>query len=106
MIMDKESGTSFVSSIAPWLSVLNTARGVEFYKSAFGAIEVFRHEDPSGSAVSRLSIEGAEFWLNDDSSRQDNLNPGALSSESVRMILTVKDPDTLFMQALSAGASE
>ena len=50
-------------SIAPMLSVRNGARAVEFYKSAFGAIEVFRMEDPGGAVVSRLSVEGAEFWL-------------------------------------------
>jgi PhnB protein len=80
------------------LSFRNAAQAVEFYKSAFGAIEVYRQEDPSGSVVSRLSIDGAEFWLSDD--------PKALSSGSVRMILTVADPDGVFAQALAAGASE
>src|SRR5262245_42575326 len=36
-------------SIAPWLSVRNGARAVDFYKSAFGAIETYRVEDPTGS---------------------------------------------------------
>jgi PhnB protein len=47
-------------SVAPMLSVRNGARAVEFYKSAFGAVEVHRVEDPSGSMVSRLSIDGGE----------------------------------------------
>jgi PhnB protein len=54
--------------------------------------------------VARLSVEGAEFWLSDgqrDGSRRETLGGG-----SVRMILTVADPDTLFAQALAAGASE
>ena len=33
-------------SIAPMLSVREGARAVEFYKAAFGAVEVFRVEDP------------------------------------------------------------
>jgi uncharacterized glyoxalase superfamily protein PhnB len=36
------------------------ARAAEFYKSAFGAVEVFRIEDPSGAVVCRLSVEGAD----------------------------------------------
>ena len=49
------------------LSVREGARAVEFYKAAFGAVEVFRIEDPSGAVVSRLAVEGAEFWLADES---------------------------------------
>jgi PhnB protein len=51
------------TSIAPWLSVRNSTRAVEFYKSAFGAIETYRLEDPDGNAVVKLSVDGAEFWL-------------------------------------------
>jgi PhnB protein len=106
MIVGKLTGAPFVCSIAPWLSVRNTALAVEFYKSAFGAIEVYRLEDPSGSMVSSLSIEGAVFWLSDDSPKHGSLSPEALGSGSVRMILTVEDPDAVFRQALAASASE
>jgi PhnB protein len=98
----KVTGNEFVCSIAPWLSVRNTAEAVEFYKSAFGAIEVYRLEDPSGSGVASLSIKGAVFWLSDDG----NSSPEAVGSGSVRMILTVADPDAVFRQALASGASE
>ncbi|MFZ0861394.1 MAG: hypothetical protein WCA27_29180 [Candidatus Sulfotelmatobacter sp.] len=54
------------TTIAPWLSLRNDARAVEFYKSAFGATEVFRMEE-GGSVVARLSVEGAEFWLGGES---------------------------------------
>jgi PhnB protein len=100
--VDAATETPFVCSIAPWLSVRKTVQAVEFYKSAFGAIEVYCLEDPSGSGVSRLSIKGAEFWLSGDST----FSPETLGSGSFRMILTVADPDALFEQALAAGASE
>jgi uncharacterized glyoxalase superfamily protein PhnB len=35
------------------LSVRNGARAVEFYKAAFGAIEIYRVEDPGGAVMSR-----------------------------------------------------
>ena len=66
-----------VTSIAPMLSVRNGARAVEFYKAAFGAVEVFRVEDPSGAVVSRLSVLGAEFWVADESPEHQNFSPNA-----------------------------
>ena len=58
MIANAVMPSSVVCSVAPMLSVRNGARAVEFYKSAFGALEVYRMEDPAGSVVSRLSVEG------------------------------------------------
>ena len=95
-----------MTSIAPWLSVRNSARAVDFYKSAFGATEVFRLEGPDGSVVARLSIDGAEFWLSDESPEHGNFSPESLGGGTVRIILTVADPDAVFRQARSAGATE
>src|SRR5438477_13084522 len=98
--------TSVVCSVAPMLSVRNGARAVEFYKSAFGAVEVFRIEAPDGAVVSRLSVDGAEFWVTDESPQHGNFSPESLGGGSVRMILTVADPDAMFAKALAAGARE
>jgi PhnB protein len=102
--MNEDAATSIRCSIAAMLSVRNGARAVEFYKSAFGAIEVYRVEDPDGSVVSRLSVDGAEFWLSDESPEHGNFSPESLGGGSVRMILTVSDPDATFARALAAGA--
>jgi PhnB protein len=79
---------------------------VDFYKSAFGATEVFRLDGPDGSVVARLSVEGAEFWLGDESPEHHNFSPETLGGGSVRLILTVADPDAVFRRALAAGAAE
>jgi len=104
--MNTGAGNTFVCSVAPMLSVRNGARAVEFYKSAFGATEVYRVEDPGGSVVSRLSVDGAEFWLSDESPEHGNFSPETLGGGSVRMILTVPDPDATFARAIAAGARE
>lgn len=65
---------------------------------------VYRLEDPGAGVVARLSVEGAEFWLSDG--QPDESNPESLGGGSVRMILTVADPDTAFERALAAGALE
>ena len=95
-----------MTSIAPWLSVRNSARAVDFYKAAFGATEVFRLEGPDGSVVARLSVDGAEFWLSDESPEHGNFSPESLGGGTVRIILTVEDPDAVFLRARKAGAKE
>lgn len=98
------SRTAIAYSVAPMLSVRNGARAVDFYKSAFGATEVFRIESPDGAVVARLSVEGAEFWVSDESPEHANFSPESLGGGTVRMILTVPDPDAMFARALAAGA--
>ncbi len=100
------SGASIVCSVAPMLSVRNGVQAVDFYKSAFGAREVYRVEDPTGAVVSRLSVDGAEFWLSDESPEHGNFSPESLGGGSARMILTVREPDEVFAKALAAGARE
>src|SRR5260370_35948842 len=90
--------------IAPWLSVADATQAVDYYKKAFGAVEVERLEDEAGSVVvAQLSIGGATFWVQQDS----DSSPEALGGRSpVRMILTADDPDAVFAQAVAAGATE
>ena len=92
------------AKIAPWLSVADATQAVDYYKTAFGAIEVERLEDEPGSVVvAQFSIGGATFWVQQDA----DSSPEALGGRSpVRMILTVDDPDTVFAQAVAAGATE
>jgi PhnB protein len=93
-------------SIAPWLSLRDGRRAVEFYKNAFGAIEVFRIDGDDESVVARMSIDGAEFWLSDESPEHQNFSPQTLGGGSVRMVPTVPDPDDVFERALKAGATQ
>ena len=84
-------------NIAPWLPVANAKKAVDHYESAFGAKVLYRLEGDGGSlAVAQLSIGGAIFWVQDD--------PEIRGSGAIRMILSVEDPDSMFAQALAAGA--
>jgi PhnB protein len=105
MTQESEAGNTIKTTIAPWLSLRGGARAIEFYKAAFEAVEVYHIEDPDGNVVSRLSVGGAEFWLSDESPEFGNSAPSSSAGNSVRMILTVPDPDAVFDQAVRAGAS-
>lgn len=101
----KKAAASIATTIAPWLCVRRSARALDFYKTAFGAKELFRMGD-GDSVVARLSIDGAEFWLSDESPEHHNHSPESLGGITVRIILTVSDPDAVFARAIKAGANE
>jgi PhnB protein len=92
------------TSIAPMLSVRSGAKAVDFYKAAFGASEQFRLDGEGGAVVARLSVDGADFWVADESPEHQNFSPETLGGGTVRMVLVVRDPDTVFNQAVAAGA--
>jgi PhnB protein len=93
------------TAIAPMLSVRNGARAIEFYKAAFGAGELFRLDSETGEVVARLSVGAAEFWLADESPEHQNFSSESLGGGSVRMVMTVDDPDAVFERAVAAGAT-
>jgi PhnB protein len=99
------ASVSIPCTIAPWLTVRNGEQALRFYQEAFGAKVVYRlQSDPNAGVVVRLSVEGAEFWLSGGQPHEADVQ--CLGGGSVRIILTVADPDAIFTQALAAGASE
>jgi PhnB protein len=100
--MNKESERT---SIAPMLSVRRGSQAVDFYKSAFGAVELFRIDSESGEVVARLAASGAEFWVADESPAHANFSPETLGGGTVRMVMIVPDPDAAFARAVQAGGT-
>jgi PhnB protein len=92
------------TSIAPWLSVRGSGRALEFYKTAFGATEEYRHDGPGGSVVARLSVGRSEFWISDESPEHGNFSPETLGGCSIKILLTVVDPDGSVDRAIKSGA--
>jgi PhnB protein len=92
------------TTIAPMLSVRNGAKAVEFYKAAFGASELFRIDDPSGAVVAQLSVGSGQIWVADESPEHANFSPESLGGGTVRLVMTVDDPDAVVERAVSAGA--
>ena len=103
--MTNDGGNSVPTTIALWLTVRNSEEAVEFYKAAFDAQEIFRLGPPE-SVIARLSVDGAEFWVGDESPMHFNFSPESLGGSSVRIIFTVADPDAVFARAVEAGASQ
>ena len=96
------------ASIVPELSVRRGRAAVEFYKAAFGAVEVYRvgGTDEDEAVVSQLSVGNASFWVSDESPPHRNFSPESLGGATARMLLIVDDPDSVLERAVAAGATE
>ena len=95
-------------SIVPQLSVRRGRAAIEFYKEAFGAIEVYRvgGTDDNPDVVAQLSVGNASFWVSDESPPHANFSPESVGGGTVRMLLIVEDPDSAVERAKAAGAAE
>ena len=94
-----------MTAITATLSVRRGNAAIEFYKAAFGAKEMYRVGD-NDSVVAQLSVDGAEFWVSDESPEHQNFSPESLNGCSVRMLLIVNDPDGVCRRAVEAGATQ
>jgi PhnB protein len=100
--MSTAGSDASTTAIEPWLAVPDAREALDFYRNAFGAVEAYRLDDDDGRpVVAQLSIDGAAFWIQDD----PDASPVAPGVGSVRMILSVEDPDALFERAVGAGAA-
>ena len=89
----------------PYLHVRDAARAIEFYKRAFGAVELERYVDGSGKVGhAELKIGEALFMLSDEFPSRGVHSPQALGGSPVTIHLYVEDVDRLAEQALAAGA--
>ena len=95
------SPDGFRTSLTATLSVRNWPQAMEFYKSAFGASELYC---VPGGGVAQLSVSGAPFWVAEESPDHLNFSPESLGGCSVRMLLIVEDPAAVCAKAVAAGA--
>src|SRR4029434_1005722 len=101
--MSDTKSDGFRTSVTATLSVRDWPRAIEFYKAAFGAVELFR---VPGGGVGQLAVEGAQFWVAEESPEHTNFSPESHGGCSVRMLLIVEDPAAVCAQAIAAGATQ
>jgi PhnB protein len=92
-------------NITPFLAVTDAADAAAFYEAAFDAALLEKYTN-NGRTNARIGIGHADFWIGDEEPEFDNLSPATLGGSPVRMILTTSDPDTIFANALKAGATQ
>ncbi len=96
-------------TFVPYLVVSNAAAAIDFYKKAFGAVELVRHPAPGTDKLmhAHLVIHGGHLMLSDDFSSQmggKSETPESLGGSPVTFHLHVENADSTWEQAVSAGA--
>jgi PhnB protein len=93
----------------PYILVSNGAAAIDFYKLAFGAVELSRHAAPNSEKLmhASLKINGGILMLSDDFSThmgRKPQTPDVLGGSPVTFHLEVEDADAAWAQAMAAGA--
>ena len=89
----------------PRMFVRDAANAIEFYKRAFGAIELGRAADPSGKIVNvEIKIGDSIISLAEETPEFGNYSPQSLGGATTIITLNVEDADAVWEQATAAGA--
>ena len=93
-------------TITPHLVCRNAAAAIEFYKEAFGAVEMARLAGPDGKLMhAMLRIGDSAIMLVDEFPDMMVRGPQALGGSPVTIHLSVVDADASFKRATAAGAT-
>lgn len=91
----------------PYLIVTDATSAIEFYKKVFGATELVRLADPTGKVMhAEIRIGNSTLMLADEFPDMGYRSPQSLGGSPVSILLYVENVDTLFSQAIAAGAKE
>ena len=94
-------------SVTPYLSIKGAAAAIDFYKQVFGATELFRMGGPDGKiGHAEIKIGNSPIMLADEFPEMEFVSPKTLGGTPVGLMIYVEDVDTMYKQAISAGAKE
>lgn len=96
--------------VAPYLTVSAASAAIEFYKKAFGAVEVSRMPMPEGGKLmhAAITVNGGLIMLSDDFPEYNDgksNTPEKFGGSPVTIHLELPDVDAVWKQAIDAGAT-
>ncbi|CAN5343086.1 VOC family protein [soil metagenome] len=92
-------------TITPHLVCKNAAEAIEFYKKAFGAIEIARQVTTDGKILhAAIQIGDSPVMIVDEFPDWSCLSPQSLNGSPVTLHLYVEDVDGVMKRAVDAGA--
>lgn len=93
-------------SVTPYLIIKGAADAIEFYKKAFGAIELFRMENDGKVGHAEIKIGDSPIMLSDEHPEMGYVSPKTLGGSPVGIMIYVEDVDTTFNGAIKSGGVE
>jgi len=92
-------------AVTPYLCVSDAAAAIEFYKKAFGAVEVLRLDGPGPKiGHAEVRIGSALVMLSDEFPDYGTLSPQSIGGSPAKIHLYVPDVDAVAQRAVEAGA--
>jgi PhnB protein len=92
-------------TVTPYLVLDDASRAIDFYKKAFGAQEIMRMDGPPGKiAHAEIKIGDSPIMISDEMPGASDRSPKSLGGSGVGIFLYVDNVDSVFNQAVSAGA--
>ncbi|MEJ7848627.1 MAG: VOC family protein [Pyrinomonadaceae bacterium] len=89
--------------VTPYIICKNAEAAIEFYKKAFGAVELFRIGEPGMVGHAELKIGGAIIMLADEHPEMGALSPESVGGTPVTLMIYVKDVDDFTEKAIAEG---
>jgi PhnB protein len=93
------------NSLTPYLIVKGAAAAIDFYKTAFNAVEIMRMPQPDGRiGHAELRIGDSVLMLADEFPEAEAISPSTLGGTTFGLMIYVDDADSMFNKAVSMGA--
>ncbi|HET6576661.1 MAG TPA: VOC family protein [Fimbriiglobus sp.] len=93
-------------TVTPYFTVRNAAAALEFYKKAFGAVELMRFDMPDGGvAHAEIQIGDSKVMFGDECPVMGNKSPQSLGGTTGGLCIYVANCDAMFAKALATGAT-
>ncbi len=93
-------------TVTPHLVCNGASKAIEFYKKAFGAVEMFRMPTPDSKKLlhAEIRVGDSVVMLVDEFPEWEKLGPTALKGSPITLLLYVEDVDSFVNRAVKAGA--
>jgi len=92
-------------NITPYLVIKGASAAIDFYKQAFGAVEIMRMPQPDGRVGhAELKFGDSHVMLADEFPELDVVGPITLGNSPVGLLLYVDDVDKTVERAVALGA--
>ena len=89
-----------------YLIVKGGVQALEFYKNAFGAVELMRMPGPNGTiGHAEIKIGDSPIMLADEFPEMGHKSPTTLGGTAAGIMIYVPDCDAMFAKAVSLGAT-
>lgn len=94
-------------SVTPYLICGGAAAAIDYYKKAFGAVELMRLDGPDGKiGHAEIRIGNSIIMLADEHPEFMQKGPKAYGGSPVTLAVYVPNVDEMFAQAIAAGGQE